>query len=88
MNIQAKKIWVLGDVHGDIGALNTLINKRRPDVAIILGDAGFIFAERGFAPDHKLQKVKPHNTKVFWICGNHEYWDFIEQKWGAVEQNL
>lgn len=82
MNIQAKKIWVLGDVHGDIGALNTLINKRRPDVAIILGDAGFVFAERGFAPDHKLQEVKPHNTKVFWICGNHEHWDFIEQKWG------
>ncbi|MCK5020132.1 MAG: metallophosphoesterase [Candidatus Peribacteraceae bacterium] len=35
------KILVVGDVHGDWGKLNTLINKRHPDIILQCGDFGY-----------------------------------------------
>jgi len=32
------KIMIVGDVHGEFGTLNTLINRRKPDMIIACGD--------------------------------------------------
>ena len=72
------KVIVVGDIHGDFGALNMLINKKSPDVVVQCGDNAYFWSD-----DYNGKgKIKPGNCKVFLVPGNHENWDEIEAKVG------
>jgi predicted phosphodiesterase len=73
-----KKIIITGDIHGYWGHLNTLINKKNPDILIICGDFGYWphfhknkdFHKKGVSWDQ--YGIKNPNTDIYWIDGNHE----------------
>lgn len=73
------KIIVSGDLHGDWGQLNTLINNKTPDIILQCGDFGWWPRFNNIKPViYKHQKswahmgIKPKNTKVYFCDGNHE----------------
>lgn len=81
------KILMVGDIHGEWGKLNALINKQKPDILFQLGDFGFwpslseekiSYGWGGHATIYTkkdtdcLSNIKPKNTKIYWLCGNHE----------------
>jgi len=78
------KILILGDLHAEFGELNRIINKHQPDAVFCCGDFGYWPPDVNGAEDYKeyfnfsLDKIKNHNTKVFWIPGNHEHWDHLQ----------
>lgn len=61
-------LYILGDVHGDFGRLNTFINKKFPQKVICAGDFGFWPGHKEF----ELSRIKNKFTEVLWIDGNHE----------------
>lgn len=68
-------IMVLGDVHREFGALNTLVNKKRPEIILQCGDFGFWpkitrHDERGALIVPK--KPVMNGAKLYWADGNHE----------------
>jgi predicted phosphodiesterase len=78
------KTLIVGDIHGEWKHLNNLINHKKPDYILQVGDFGWwphFHNKPGL-----LQKNKKFNqfgiknnqgklTKIFWIPGNHENWD-------------
>ncbi|HAR38388.1 MAG TPA: hypothetical protein DCS09_07385 [Porphyromonadaceae bacterium] len=73
------KIIVVGDLHGDWGALNKLITTKNPAVIMQCGDFGWwpvLEVSRpvlyGRQSKWKLKGIKPHDTQVYWCDGNHE----------------
>lgn len=81
------KVLIIGDTHGDWGRLNTLIDRKKPDMAIICGDFGYwpslveekiTYGWGGSNTIYKkkendcLSKIKTGKTKIFFIDGNHE----------------
>ena len=68
MNIEAKKVSILGDIHANVAYLNYYIKQQQPDVLILLGDVGFYLCGKTEA----LDRVVPNSTKIFWLPGNHE----------------
>lgn len=84
------KVIVTGDIHGDFGAINVVINKKFPDVIIQCGDNAYFWPET-----NNVGKIKPGNCKVYLLPGNHSDWDQIESKIGRrgrdpveIEQNV
>lgn len=78
------KILVVGDVHGHWSMLNTLINKKKPDIILQCGDFGF------FPWNDNKKQIKNKNTAIFWCDGNHEHhWHLInlmeKNKFGPIE---
>lgn len=85
-------IIVCGDLHGNWGNLNTLINKKRPKVIIIAGDfgwwphfhrkSGLVRTSSGRSKIFNQFGIKNKHsdgiTKIFWIPGNHENWDDLK----------
>ena len=76
------KILVVGDIHGSWGQLNTLINKKNPEIILQCGDFGWF----PHLHDTKQKKkkwnqygIKPQNTKIYWCPGNHENWDSLDE---------
>jgi Icc-related predicted phosphoesterase len=72
---QDNSIMVLGDVHREFGALNTLVNKKRPEIILQCGDFGFWpnitrHDERGDVIVPK--KPVMNDAKLYWADGNHE----------------
>ncbi len=74
-------ILVVGDVHGDFGALNALMNKKRPDIVLQCGDFGYwpnATREAMYGRDNpKYPKDKPRpkpkgGCHIYWVDGNHE----------------
>jgi len=72
-------IIVCGDLHGDWGKLNTLINTHEPKIILQCGDFGYWpgMALRkpvlyGQQKPWELQGVKYKDTFVLWCDGNHE----------------
>lgn len=59
---------ITGDVHGEFGRLNAFINKKKPNNLIVCGDFAYYF----FLDEDNTGKIKPHNTKIYWLPGNHE----------------
>lgn len=62
-------IIVFGDVHGDFGKVNNILNKKRPSLALQVGDFGYGWD--GF--DEKINFVRP----VYFADGNHENFDYL-----------
>lgn len=86
--IDTSKCLVVGDVHGEFGKLNTLIDKKKPSAVIQVGDFGFwpnlkksktIFTTYGVETKYDNKQyvwhkdiLKNKDTKIFWCDGNHE----------------
>jgi hypothetical protein len=62
-------VIITGDIHGEWGKLNALINKKKPDILIVCGDFGY------WPAMWDLDKIVPAETKILWCDGNHEdFW--------------
>lgn len=80
----------MGDIHGEWGKMNTLINKKKPTIVFQCGDLGYFPKWQGkFYTDsmgnRRQFKSEPNvgSTKVYWCGGNHEDWDSLD----ALENN-
>jgi len=72
------KIMIVGDIHGEFGTLNTLINRKSPDLVIACGDFGYWPKFK----EYTLEDIKLQNTKrLLWCDGNHEdHWALKDRK--------
>jgi predicted phosphodiesterase len=73
------KIIAVGDIHGQFKSLNMFIEKKQPDILIQCGDNTYFWQGK----DSKGE-IKPKNTKVYLIPGNHEDWDLFEKVVGRL----
>jgi len=73
------KIMIVGDVHGEFGTLNQLINRRKPDLIIACGDFGFW---PNLGDGYSLEYLKLQGVKMLmWCDGNHEdHWSLRDRK--------
>jgi len=78
------KTLIVGDIHGEWRHLNTLINHKKPDIILQVGDFGWwphFHNKKGLLPRDKrfnqfgIKNKQNKLTKIFWIPGNHENWD-------------
>jgi hypothetical protein len=69
-----QKLLITGDIHGDFGALNKIITKKSPSYCIVCGDSAYFWAG-----EHQKCKIKPNNTKIYLLPGNHEDWNLFEK---------
>jgi len=72
-------IIVTGDIHGDFGSLNAMVNKQKPQIVLNVGDFGYwphMPAKKFYGPtckkNAKLPAPRVGRTKVYWCDGNHE----------------
>lgn len=75
-------ILIVGDTHGNWGALNTLMQKKKPSLVIQCGDFGWWprmeVKKHGQQKEWLLKGLKvPIGTEVLWVDGNHEDHDDI-----------
>lgn len=88
------KTFIIGDTHGYFNKLNQFISKYKPDTIIQCGDFGYwptLYESQGpygetyrffdDKNDFDLSQIKNHNTKIYWIPGNHEHWINIEKNY-------
>jgi len=69
--MKIENIIVCGDIHADWKFLNTLINRKKPDIILVCGDYGYwpILDRR---TNRSYSNVRPKDTKIYWCDGNHE----------------
>jgi hypothetical protein len=63
--LSGKDIIIAGDIHGNFGQLNTLINKKKPKIVVCCGDFGYW-------PGHVEIDIKNKDTIILFCDGNHE----------------
>lgn len=63
------KTLITGDIHGEFGRLNALINDKRPDLIICCGDFGYWPNVNWGTP---LDKIKLKGAQLLFCDGNHE----------------
>ncbi len=81
------KIMIVGDVHNMFGQLNTLMNRKKPDLVIACGDFGLWPSEKGCKEfsDIKL----PKGCELRWCDGNHEnHWALRDRKSDEIEPGI
>lgn len=79
------KILITGDIHGDFGVLNRLINTKHPDLTICCGDFGYWPKFSG----KQLSDIKTHGSPLLWIDGNHEdHWTLAQRESDEIEPNI
>lgn len=78
-------VIIAGDIHGEIGILNTLINKKRPTELIACGDFGIWeckhfmkFRKKGITSGYLHEHIKTNGTKIYFCDGNHEDHNFLD----------
>lgn len=83
-------VLMVGDVHGRFGDLNKLINKKKPDIVIQVGDNAYYWLN-----NVAKGEIKPQGCKVYLVPGNHENWDMIHSRVGRhkldpteIEENI
>jgi Icc-related predicted phosphoesterase len=67
------KILAVGDIHSNFNAFNTLIEVKQPDIVFQCGDNGYFWVGK-----QAKGLIKPGNSKVYLIPGNHEDWNMYE----------
>lgn len=87
---QRCRLYVLGDIHADFGALNQFINKKQPDIILQCGDFGWWPHRHGTDKITRNRRfdqysVKPGKTKVYWVDGNHENHDDLQERVRAAK---
>ena len=68
------KVLMVGDIHGELGNFSNLINKKKPDIVIQLGDFDIPLGDQ-----YDVKNIFTNNqqTKVYVCPGNHERWDIL-----------
>ena len=85
MKLNVDRVLVVGDTHTHFTILNKFIEKQDyPDVVIVCGDYGWwphFHNTTGFGGGGLFDQygVRPGKTKVFWVDGNHENHDDLQQ---------
>jgi len=80
------KILILGDVHAEFGKLNEIINRKNPDLVICCGDFGYWPNVKTI---DQFEKIKPNNSKILWIDGNHEnHWALRDRITDEIVPNV
>ena len=72
------KVVVIGDLHGEFERLNVFIDQEHLDIILQCGDNAYYWKD----DKENIGAIKPQNTKIYLIPGNHENWDIIEEKIG------
>lgn len=73
------KILFIGDTHASWKILNQILHYVEYDVAIQLGDFGFFPSLQNIeSGTYGLGKIKTQGKPFYWIPGNHEHWDHLE----------
>lgn len=77
------KTMIVGDVHGEWGRLNILINRRKPHLLIACGDFGYW-------PPEFLSTIRLQGTKLLlWCDGNHEdHWALKQRESDEIEPGI
>ena len=87
LTVQMSRVMIVGDLHGNWGPLNTLMNKKRPDIVLQCGDFGWwpqwtikksTLYSHHQEWSHKGLKV-PEDCKLYWCDGNHEQYSDLQQ---------
>ena len=80
------KVLIIGDTHSQFGRLNKLLNKYKPDIAIICGDFGFwptFFNKEYVDANRRIRmwnaEIKNGSCKVYFCDGNHEDHDALDE---------
>jgi len=71
------EILIVGDVHGDFGTLNQLMNKKKPKIVLQCGDFGYWPRFRDFRLKAPLP---PEGCKLYWCDGNHEDFEVLYRR--------
>ena len=81
------KTLICGDIHNKFGYLNTLINRKNPDLIICCGDFGYWPNADWAAP---LSNIKLNEyQKLLWCDGNHEdHWALRDRVTDELEPNI
>lgn len=94
------RIMVCGDVHGSWGLLNTLINRKRPDMILQCGDFGFypreekmvrnyagrMVAMRRYDPRGRIKNAPAdRRVPIHWAEGNHEDYFCLRESRSRVD---
>ena len=66
--------YIIRDVHGDFGRLNTFRNHKQPEAVLACGDFGFWpdYVSKREKKSGKPLVPKMHETKLYFCDGNHE----------------
>ena len=82
------KILITGDIHGEFGSLNILINKKRPDLIICCGDFGY-WPKMKWKNMKYIYDIKLHGAKLLWVDGNHEdHWSIRDRTTDELEPGI
>lgn len=82
------KILITGDIHGEFGRLNDLLNKKRPDLTICCGDFGY-WPNILRGPYDDISYVKTHGKDLLWCDGNHEdHWAIRDRVTDELVPNI
>jgi hypothetical protein len=79
------KIFIMGDIHADFGALNRFVNKKKPNIILQCGDFGWWphrhLVER-ISRNHFFDQyaIKLQGSYFYWCDGNHENHDDLQQR--------
>jgi predicted phosphodiesterase len=81
------KVLVVGDVHGEFGRLNALLNQKKPDLTICCGDFGYWPNMKGCEP---LTNIKLQGCQKLLFCdGNHEdHWALRDRTTNELAPNI
>jgi len=81
------RILITGDIHGEFGRLNELIDKKRPELIICCGDFGY-WPDVPWA--EPLSNIKLQTTsKLLWCDGNHEnHWALRDRTTDELAPNI
>jgi len=82
------KTLITGDIHGDFGYLNTLINKKQPDLIMCCGDFGY-WPNMKWKNMKYLYDIKLQGSKILWCDGNHEdHWAIRDRTTDELEPGI
>jgi len=68
-------ILVVGDIHGEYGKLNQLINRHKPKMVLSCGDFGYFPKWHGQYSGRKIYDqycIRNGDVPIYWCDGNHE----------------
>ena len=89
----SERILIVGDIHGDWGSLNKLINTKKPTLVLQAGDFGWwpkMEVKQATIYTHEkpwyLEGVKSQGAIVRWCDGNHEDHESLDSM-GRAQKN-
>jgi hypothetical protein len=80
------KVLIVGDVHAEFGQLNTIIDRKHPDLILAAGDFGYWPRIKSIK---QFDSIITQGTKILWIDGNHEdFWSLKQRTSDEIVPNV